>query len=452
MLPDPQDTIVALASASGPGARAIIRLSGPQAWEISTQLFTQAEPIGSPARQRYEGQLYLPGICSPLPADLYFWPQPHSYTGQDVAELHTISSQPLVELLIAQLMAAGARAAQPGEFTMRAFLSGKLNLTQVEAVPGIIEANNRDQLKQALTQLAGGVSQPLQKLRSNLLDLLADVEAGLDFTEEDLRFVDKEELLRRLAEALAHVTLVSKQLDQRVVSTRPFRAVLAGPPNAGKSSLFNALAGTSKALVSPEPGTTRDYLLCTLNIEGVQVELADTAGRQEASDALEEQAQTLAGEQANLADLVLYCLESGREFPKTYPFPVGEGGERATRFVTIATKVDLCPLAEPEGQGETIATSAKTGIGLSNLRKLIAERARARAQSPLAPSLSRCRHHVETCVAHLRQAHAAVLHEEPAELLALELRGALDQLGEMVGAIYTDDLLDRIFSRFCIGK
>jgi tRNA modification GTPase len=231
--------------------------------------------------------------------------------------------------------------------------------------------------------------------------------------------------------------------QQRSVTGRPFRAVLAGRPNAGKSSLFNALAGGS-ALVSPEPGTTRDYLTRTLDLGGIKVELVDTAGWQEAADAIAEQAQALGRSQARAADLMLLCVEAGRPMEEAEAALLRQEEPPA---LGVATKCDLAPPLPG-----LLPTSAVTGAGLDELRELLAERARRRAQPPLAPSLSRCRHHVAACLEHLRRAHATVLFQEPAELLALELRGGLDQLGEMVGAVYTDDLLDRIFSRFCIGK
>lgn len=439
--PDPHDTIVALSSAPGPGGRAIVRLSGPGALRAALQTFTGAEMPDGASRRRSEGSVRLPGIHAPLPADLYAWPAPATYTGQELVEIHTLSSPPLVELLLSRLLDVGCRAAQPGEFTLRAFLSGKLDLTRAEAVLGVIEAGDRSELAEALAQLAGGLTRPLQAARDDLLDLLADVEASLDFAEEDLRFVGERELLERITNALAHVTNLQRQLGKRAQADRPFRAVLAGPANAGKSSLFNALAGESAALVSPVPGTTRDYLIRTLALGDVTIELVDTAGLGESADDLERRAQALGQDQAGRADVVLWCVEAGNG-----PAPA-ESQAGTTPVVPVTTKCDLAP-----GDGPSPRTSSRTGEGLADLRQLLAERARARRGAGMVPSLARCRHHVAACLRYLRAAHASALNEEPCEILALELRGALDQLGEMVGAVYTDDLLDRVFSRFCIGK
>ncbi|MHB1425499.1 MAG: tRNA modification GTPase [Gemmataceae bacterium] len=436
------DTITALATAAGPGARAIVRISGPASASVLASLFASPLPLMPGQRALLSGHLCLPDLA-PVPADVYFWAAPHSYTGQDVAEIHTLSSPPLAELLIARLLQAGCRAAQPGEFTLRAFLAGKLDLTRAEAVHAVIESGSRDELKQALKQLAGGMARPLHELRDDLLNLLADVEAGLDFADEDIRFVQPEEMLRRLGKALAQVTLLGKQIEQRGLAERVFRVVLTGRPNAGKSSLFNALAG-GDALVSPQPGTTRDYLVQRLHLGGMAIELIDTPGWQADLGTIETQAQALAHEQTAQADLLLLCLEAGfalapqEEAMQRHPHPP---------VLSIVTKSDL-----QSDSYEALATSAVTGAGLDSLRSLLAERARRHKQPALAPSLSRCRHHVESCLEQLRRAHGIVLFEEPPELLALELRGALEQLGEMVGSVYTDDLLDRIFSRFCIGK
>jgi tRNA modification GTPase len=442
MIPHSDDTIVALSSAPGGAARAIVRLSGPQALTIARTLFSSSTEIQPDCRRASDGELRLPGVHSSLPCDLYFCPAPRTYTGQEMVELHTLGSPPLVELLIAELMRAGARSAQPGEFTLRAFLAGKLDLPRAEAVLGVIEAGNRTELKQALTQLAGGVTRPLDGLRDDLLNLLADLEAGLDFADEDIQFIEREQLLLRISKGLAQLTLLQKQLDQRSVSARPFRVVLAGRPNAGKSSLFNALTG-GQALVSAESGTTRDYLVQKLNLDGMTIELVDTAGWQTTADTINDQAQTLGKEQAEQCDLLLLCVEADAS-PTDAEQAILD--QRHPPALLVGTKCDLSKLTAD------LATSAITGAGLPELRAELAERAKAHAQPAMAPSLSRCRGHVATCLEHLRRAHELTLFEEPAELLALEVRGALDQLGEMVGAVYTDDLLDRIFSRFCIGK
>ncbi len=380
----------------------------------------------------------MPGLFAPLPAEVFFWAGPRSYTGQDVAEIHTISSPPLVQLLLKECLAAGARAAEPGEFTMRGFLCGKIDLPRAEAVLGVIEAGTRARLREALTQLAGGLAQPLHGLREDLLDLLADVEAGLDFADERVEFLDTAALLQRITKGLALVTLAQKKMQQRALGHRPFRCVLAGPTNAGKSRLFNALVGQDKAIVSDVAGTTRDWLEAIVTIDGVRIQLVDTAGRRPTDDVVEHQAQVLGQQQAHEADLLLWCRA---------PDDVAEPTRTGVSMLTIATKSDL---GTP--WRELPAVSAVTGEGILQLRKDLARRAGERRDDALVSSLSRCRQHVDVCLDHLRRAHRLVLEEEPAELLALEIRSALEELGAMVGAVYTDDLLDRIFSRFCIGK
>jgi tRNA modification GTPase len=344
---------------------------------------------------------------------------------------------------VAGLLEAGARPAGPGEFTLRAFLAGKLDLTRAEAVQGVIEAANRDELRQAMGQLAGGMARPLEGLRDDLLNLLADLEAGLDFADEDIQFVGQEDMLLRLGRALAQVTLVQKQLRGRSVAGRTFRVVLTGRPNAGKSSLFNALTG-SEALISAEPGTTRDYLVQRIEVAGMALELIDTPGWQTSADTLSAQAQALRQEQARSADLVVLCVPAGEPLAEQDQVLLEQ---REPAVLAVSSRCD-------EGEPFTgwLATSAVTGQGIEQMKGVLAERARERSQPPLAPSISRCQHHVERCLEHLRRAHALVLYEDPPELLALEIRETLEQLGEMVGAVYTDDLLDRIFSRFCIGK
>lgn len=453
--PHPDDTIAAVSSAPGPGQRAIVRVSGPNARDVVGKVFANAHSSQQvSARHLIPGFLRLSGVHSPLPADLYFFPGPHSYTGQDLAEFHTIGSPPLVERLVADLLAAGARPARPGEFTLRAFLAGKKDLPQAEAVHAVIEAGSDSDLRAALAQLAGGVTQPLHTLREDLLNLLADLEAALDFADEDIEFVGKADALRRISAGLAQLTNLQRQLDSRTVSGRPVRVALVGQPNAGKSSLFNALSGGPDALVSAEAGTTRDYLTKTLDLGGVMAELVDTAGWAAAADTIEEQAQRLGREQATQADIILWCDEHGTFDPADAARLRATGAD----VVRVRTKSDQCgePWAGPTrsltDHGSPVHTSVVTPGGTAELGAVLAERLASLARPSLAPSQSRCRHHVAACVAHLREAHRHVLLDDPAEIAAVTLRAALDQLGEMVGSVFTNDLLDRIFSRFCIGK
>jgi tRNA modification GTPase len=430
------DTIVALATASGAGARAIVRLSGPLAFSLVRGI--QPEIPERPARR------VLHPLDTPLPGEAYLWPAPRTYTGQDLAELHLLGCGPLVERLVGDLVAAGARPAEPGEFTLRAFLAGKLDLTRAEAVLGVIEAGSRSQLREALAQLAGNLARPLQALREDLLNLLADVEAGLDFIEEDITFQTPDQMLHRIGSALAQLTLVQRQLTQRAVHDRCFRVVLAGRPNAGKSALFNALTGGS-ALVSEVAGTTRDYLERRIDLGRVSVELVDTAGWQAQAGEIEEQAQRLAREQAERADLILLCLPAGEALRDEERSLLARSAHPP--ILAVTTRADLA-----DSPTDRLAVSALKGQGLSELRRQILDRAGREPEAPLAPSLSRCQGHVSRCLEHLRRAHVLVMEQEPPELLALELREALEELGRLTGAVYTDDLLDRIFSRFCIGK
>ena len=464
--PHPDDTIAAVSSAPGPGERAIVRVSGPNARGVVGAVFTPSEarpsgrallegalPDGRASdrrRQLVPGSLRLSGVHSPLPADLYVFPGPRSYTGQDLCELHTLGSPPLVERLVADLLSAGARPARPGEFTLRAFLAGKLDLPRAEAVHAVIAAGTDADLQPALAQLAGGLSGPLKQVRDDLLNLLADTEAALDFADEDIEFVGKGEALTRLAAALARLANVRRQLDSRTVSGRPVRVALVGLPNAGKSSLFNALGGGPDALVSPEAGTTRDYLTKRLDLAGVPVELVDTAGWEDAAGGIAGQAQRLGREAAGRADVVLWCAEPGAAFD-----PADESRLAATGAVVlrVRTKEDQESGVGSRESGQVpIRTSVVDPDGTGTLRAALAEAVASLARPPLAPSQSRCRHHLDGCVRDLQAAHKGLLLDDPPEVVAVGLRAALDQLGELVGAVYTPDLLDRIFSRFCIGK
>jgi tRNA modification GTPase len=444
LVPHPDDTIVAVSSAPGPGDRAIVRIGGPDARRVIERVFESQSGHGI-ARHLVNGFVRLSGVHSPLPATLYHFHGPRSYTGQDLAELHTIGSPPLVERLVADLLAAGARPAQRGEFTLRAFLAGKKDLPQAEAVHAVIAAGNDEDLRDALAQLAGGMTQPLAALRDDLLNLLADLEAALDFADEDIAFVGEAETRARLGRAIDQLAALERQLEERAVSGRPLRVALVGAPNAGKSTLFNVLAG-GDAIVSTTPGTTRDYLTRRLDVAGEEVELTDTAGWQDADDTIQAQAQRLGRDAAGRADVVLWCDERG-DFPAAAGARLEASG---ARVICVRTKSDLP--SRTQRSRETVECSATVPGGTRALRARLGECIAELVRPALAPSQSRCRHHVAGSLDHLRAALGHIEAADPPELAASALRAALDQLGEMSGAVYTNDLLDRIFSRFCIGK
>ena len=275
------ETIVAIASPPRGGVRGIVRLSGPDIIECLRPYFAAADASDwTQAKQATSvpGDLRLDNHGRTLPCDLYLWPTKSSYTRQPTAELHTIGSPPLLQRIVVNACESGARLAQPGEFTLRAFLAGRLDLAQAEAVLGVIDARTDRQLDVALGQLAGGLSTQMYALRSDLLDLVADLEAGLDFVEEDIAFVTAEEVERRLSVAVDQITQALSQMQSRATPTEGPQVALIGDPNAGKSSLFNALVGDDAAIVSNVAGTTRDYIRCHTRFGDLPCELIDTAG------------------------------------------------------------------------------------------------------------------------------------------------------------------------------
>jgi len=454
------DTIAAIASAPGGAARGIVRLSGPEVSACLESCYTPETPVAWRDLRRavvIPGRLTLPGCLSPLPAELYYWPTARSYTRQPVAEIHTLGSPPLVSAVLRTVCDAGARVAKPGEFTLRAFLAGRLDLVQAEAVLGVIDAQDPVQLERALSQLAGGLSGPLQNVRNALLDLLAHLEAGLDFAEEDIEFITAAELTAQLDAAAATVTALVEQMISRGTCSEAVRVALIGWPNVGKSSLFNALAGRDAALVSDQPGTTRDYLNAPVDLDGVPCVLIDTAGIETGSTPISVQAQQLAGQQHRDADVQLLCLDSTRRL-NSWEREQLAGPTTAARIVAL-TKTDLRQATDY--CGTAIATSAASGAGLSALCRELRRTALRAPSSLRLPSsdfrccdatAERCRTSLRQSAESLQRARGLAAASGQEELVAAEIRTALDELGQIVGAVYTDDVLDRIFSRFCIGK
>ncbi len=456
----PEDTIAAIASASGGAARGIVRISGPATGTILSgcihvpldrQLQSAREPTTT------DGTVELPNAKVELPVTVYYWPDSRSYTRQPAAEIHTIGSAPFVSSVIDAVCLAGARLAEPGEFTLRAFLAGRLDLTQAEAVLGVIDARGDDELRVALDQLAGGLANPLHRLRESLLELLAHLEAGLDFVEEDIEFVSRQTISEQLEVALESLHSTFRQLQTRRRTDALPRVALVGWPNVGKSTLFNALAANTAALVSNEAGTTRDYVTTALNVDGLGCQLIDTAGHDATAmeDSVQFSAQQLSAVAAENCDIELLCLDCSRppnawEESRMATPPVG------TRLI-VFTKCDLesgVSEAVENRQYTALEVSAATGAGVGQLRRELGSRLGDLVHRHLATFLTaeRCAGSLRAACDALEQARKLNANKTGEELIAAELRIALTELGKVVGAVYTDDILDRVFSRFCIGK
>ncbi len=442
-----EDTIVAIASPHGSAARGILRMSGPDTerclrqclrWNASDRYptavsadFVRARPLGS------------------VPCDLYFWPTSASYTRQPAAEIHTLGSPPVLAALLEAVCESGARLAEPGEFTMRAFLAGRLDLTQAEAVLGVIDARGPESLDAALRQLAGGLANPLNSLRSRLLDLLAHLEAGLDFVDEDLEFIATQDLLDQLSAAQRSVEQLHARLNARTAAADAYTVVLYGQPNAGKSSLLNALAGEATAIVSHEAGTTRDYVTRRLCLNEFEVVLVDTAGVGVVNDTVESEAQSQTTQKSSEANVRVLCVDGSRELTQ---WELRQIEQRDDRTVVVQTKADR---ESSQAIPRAIRTSSVTGVGIAELTAIIGhrcERDLCRDAEVVSQTATRCRESLRRCGRGLRRAWEAATANTGDEFVAAEIRDALEELGRVVGAVYTDDILDRVFSRFCIGK
>ena len=461
---DLDETIAALASPPGGGRRGIIRISGRDVSTVLTGWFAPDETDKwetAKAASVHLGRIVLDSGNDSMtcPVQVMYWPGRRSYTGQPLAELHLPGAPALLETVLSEAYQRGARAARPGEFTMRAFLAGKLDLLQAEAVLGVIDAESEKELQTALAQLAGGVSGRLTELRRDLLELLADLEAGLDFVDEDIEFVSRTNVIERLETAYEFVSRLVQQTSDRMQSRTRRRVVLAGLPNAGKSTLFNHLVGSDAALVSPEQGTTRDFLTTIVRWQDLSFDLIDTAGWEHGTRGIAAAAQQLRSEQFQQADLILWCRSSTLtpDERNVDDALFREIAQSHTEVLQVITKADLTDRHHDHSIRTTrLAISAIDGIGISALRERMREMLVSESSTSgqwLGMTAARCRDTLEAVLESLAAAlNSARQPHVGDELIAVDLRQALDDLGTILGVIYTDDILDRIFSKFCIGK
>lgn len=474
------DTICAIASAPGGAARGIVRISGPAALDVARRVFhfrdaTSLDAVRKTTATAGYAGLRLHERHTTVPCTAFIWPNDRSYTREPVVEFHTLGSPPVLKALVAKICDAGARPAEPGEFTLRAFLAGRMDLTQAEAVLGVIDARGKEELDVALSQLAGGLARPLHQLREDLLQLLAELEAGLDFVEEDIEFITCNEIISRLDLAGELLRDVRRQVASRSTATNVPQVALVGAPNAGKSSLFNAIVArfgvaepidrqSQPAIVSSQSGTTRDYLNATVEFKATRWQLVDTAGMDalqneigvgldEERATIEQSAQSLARERHMTAAVRVHCIDSSVDAERLTTKRVASSGD-----IIVLTKADLITGASSRfiEQDAALRTSSRTGFGIdalcAEIRNRLVSDAVSEQHGIVGVTADRCRESIRRAEDAIGSARQIGASNGGNELVAAEIRGALAALGTVVGTVYTDDLLDRIFGKFCIGK
>jgi tRNA modification GTPase len=456
--PEAGDTIAAISTPPGEAGIGIVRLSGPQAEDIARQLFRPRRP-----REPWQShRLYLGHILDSRghvldEVLLTLMRAPHTYTREDVVEIHCHSGFAVLKAILGEVLARGARLARPGEFTLRAFLAGRLDLSQAEAVLEVIQARTQASLRVAAAHLAGGLGKRLGELRSTLLNILAQVEAALDFPEEAAE-LSPQELREELAGPLEELEKLLATYRQGRLLREGVRVVLAGRPNVGKSSLLNRLLDADRAIVTDIPGTTRDVIEETISLAGIPLRLSDTAGLREARDLVEELGVARSRERLAQADLILLLVDAGAPLSSEDAQTLEDLAQRPV--LIVLNKIDLPQQLKvedlrPYSSQPVVEISALTGQGLANLEQTMMDLVLAGGVQAAGEIVTQARH-----AELLRQAQAALFRgrelleqaEPPWELLAFEVLEALQALGEITGEAVADAVLDQIFEQFCIGK
>ncbi|MBA3270291.1 MAG: tRNA uridine-5-carboxymethylaminomethyl(34) synthesis GTPase MnmE [Acidobacteria bacterium] len=471
------DTIVAIATPMGRGGLGIVRISGPRASSVAAILIGRALPLvprhatlatlTSVALAASPTDLRPPGDRRPQGSSpsqqvrdqvvVTFFPGPQSYTGDDVAELSAHGSPVVLQGILRAAMTAGARLAEPGEFTLRAFLNGKLDLIQAEAVRDLIEAVTPLQARAAFDQLEGTLTTTIGEIESKLFDLMARLEASLDFPDEGYHFVQREAASQEIAALAQSLDALSANASRGRLIREGAQIAIIGTPNVGKSSLFNALLHANRAIVTPVPGTTRDLLTERADIGGLAIALVDTAGIRETVDVVEQEGVSRARKAISVADLTLLVLDQSRPLSEQDRALID--GTSSRRRVLVVNKVDLAPAWTPDDLPglHTVEVSVTAGVGFGSLVDAMTTALAAAPDDRDEPLVTNVRHIalLERARTALGRAHDALLesnHEISEEFLLADLQDAALHLQEITGRRTTDDLLAHIFQNFCIGK
>ena len=451
------DIIVALATPQGVGAIGVIRLSGKGCIELVDQLFVSKKLVDQPANTLHVGLLMDDGIkLDEVVVSLFKGPK--SYTGEDVVEISCHGSSFILQQIISTCIRRGARLATPGEFTLRAFLHGKMDLVQAEAVADLIASGTKAAQETALNQVRGGFSHVLSQLREELIKFSALIELELDFSQEDVEFADRRSLIDLLNRISITVNDLLQSFQLGNVIKNGVSVAIIGKPNAGKSTLLNALLKENRAIVSAIAGTTRDTIEEILNIDGILFRLIDTAGIREGADEIEAIGVEKSKEKMRNADLVLYLFDATTETNSTLAEVVEELRQTAKQWLLVGNKVDEQAVLESKqayfGIEEAIYISAKEDKGLNAIRAALVDKVTHGAINTEQTIVTNARHFqaLEKVALSIVAIQRGIDQQLPGDLLAIDIRQCLHYLGEITGQISNEDQLDFIFSKFCIGK